>query len=26
MTFAVGAYLGHRVHVWILERKNKKSE
>ncbi|HAH31597.1 MAG TPA: hypothetical protein DCL44_04720 [Elusimicrobia bacterium] len=26
MTFAVGAYLGHRAHVWILERINKQGK
>jgi hypothetical protein len=26
MTFAVGAYLGNLVHMWILGRRNKKSE
>ena len=26
MTFAVGAYLGHRVHVWIAERLNKQNK
>lgn len=26
MTFAVGAYLGHRVHVWILGKLNKENK
>jgi len=24
MTLAVGAYIGHRIHLWILERINSR--
>lgn len=26
MTLAVGAYIGHWVHVWIVERLNKQNK
>jgi hypothetical protein len=26
MTFAVGSYLGYRVHMWILEKLNKENK
>lgn len=24
MTFVVGAYIGHRIHIWVLRRTNKQ--